>query len=223
MNRMTSLLCLVAALFLSACVGESGIYIASSHGYNKDCKCSSSEQKGGGLLDLSLATGYDTCLLLKNDLSGDDGDTVGSQRNHYQLRSLIIETRVDGETVAEEELDAAGGCPPNGELLMGVGLLGPKSMEALNSKASAEIQSAVVRVKVKGKLLSGGYIITTPYTFPISFMASGASPVTECGEGEKLTSTVEESGADICPALEGQDGVQNFCIEDEEQQSESGS
>ncbi len=216
MNRITHCLCLVVALFLSACVGESGVYIASSHGYDKNCKCSSSEQLGGGLLDVSLASQYEVCLLLKNELSGDDGDTVGSQRNHYQLRSLIVETRIDGETVAEEELEAAGGCPPNGELLMGTNILGPKSMEALNSKASTDIQSAVVRVKVKGKLLSGGYIITTPYSFPISFLASGATPVTECDDGYTLTSTVEESGADLCSLLEGQEGIQNFCKEDED-------
>ena len=67
MNRITHCLCLVVALFLSACVGESGVYIASSHGYDKNCKCSSSEQLGGGLLDVSLASQYEVCLLLKNE------------------------------------------------------------------------------------------------------------------------------------------------------------
>ena len=213
---MTHLLCLAAALLLSACVGESGVYIASSHSLDKDCKCNSSEQQSSGLIDLSLANTYNVCLRLKNDLAGDDEDTVGSQRNYYQLRSLIIETRVDGDTVAEEELDIAGGCPPNGELLLtGAGILGPKSLEALNSMASQDFQSAVVRVKVKGKLLSGGYIVTTPYSFPIDFMTSGSTATTSCDDGFTLTSNAEESGADLCP-LEGQNNVVYYCKEDED-------
>lgn len=205
-------------LCLSACVGDAGIYIASSHPLDEECAIDTSVIQATGTLDVSaqenlLAPDYRLGFLLRNDLDGDDIDTAGAQRNHFYLRKIILTMSV-GNTEISEEMDVSGACTPGGgELVGGFNILSPKAFQRMLQQAGPTLQSAVVSVKFKGKLLSGASYTTTAYDFPINFYASGIPPITSCGDGEILQ---VQSNSECLALPLGQDGTTTVCVPESE-------
>lgn len=214
MKRLSRWLFSLPPLLLCACVGDAGIYIAASHPLNEDCMSDTSMIRTTGVLDVSAqedmpAPTYLLGLSLRNDLDGDDSDTVGAQRNLFYLKKISLKTSV-GNAEISEEMDASGACTPGGgELIGSFNILSPKAYQKMLQLAGPELQSAVVSVKFEGKLLSGASYTTNAYDFPINFYASGMAPISACGEGEVLK---VQSGSE-CPAVPlGQDGTTAACV-----------
>lgn len=208
-------------LCLSACVGDAGIYIVSSHPLDEECASDTSVIQVTGTLDVSAqedltAPVYRLGLLLRNDLDGSATDTLGAQRNHFYLRKIILKTSV-GNAEISEEMDASGACAAGGgELTGGFNILSPKAYQKMLQLAGTAFQSAVVSVKFEGKLLSGASYTTTAYEFPINFYASGMLPLSTCGEGEVL----QVQSSSECPTIPlGQDGTTAECVPASEAES----
>ncbi len=223
MKRLSCWLSSLCLATLCACVGDAGIYTLSSHPLDEECLCDTSLISVNGMLDVSLKEAfvnptYSVGLTLQNDLDGETTDTVGAQRNLFYLRQMILETRIGNSTISEE-MDISGVCSPGGGQLIGVfEIISPKAFQKMSQMASDELQSAVVSIRFKGKLLSGSDYTTNAYDFPISFYASGQMPILECEEeGYVLQIT---SGSD-CLSLGrlGEDGTSTTCVPEEDAES----
>lgn len=216
MKHIARLICLVSALFMTACVGDASFYIASTNVLNNECMPDENTQQGGGDLDVSLqgdSGAYYIGLIVRNDMDNSESAAAPAQRNTVTLRHLLLKTDIDGD-VTEETLDIAGTTEAGGgTTLMSVNILGPKTFEKMASLATEKIQEANIEIKVKGKMLGGEWIVSRPYYFPIDFYASGETPPEECGENEVLAKKTSSK----CLSLPlGQDGTTMECVEKED-------
>lgn len=223
MNRIVCVLCLmISALFLTACAGDTSLYIASSHPVTESsCLPNTSIISGGGILDTSLqqeAFGtYILGLQIQNEMDNSDTSTSPSSRNHFYLRHLLIEANVDGEVI-EEVLDVSGACAPGGTLLLSTSIIGTDTFKAMNAAASTdELKTADIKIKAKGKLAGGQWVVSPGYHFPISFYSSGGSPSVDVCEGNITTI----SGSECLSVPEGQDGTMRSCETPEDNPEEN--
>ena len=222
MKRLSCWLSSLCLATMCACVGDAGIYTLSSHPLDENCLCDSTVIRPSGTLDVSAQelfqdSSYHLGILLQNDLDGEDTDTVGAQRNLFYLRQIVLETRIGNSTVSEE-MDVSGSCSPGGGQLLGVfDIVSPKAFQKMSQLASADLQTAVVIIRFKGKLLSGDDYTTNAYDFPINFYASGVTPTLKCGDGEVLQ-IYSSSGCSL-DSLIGQDGAFSECIPEEDAES----
>ncbi len=222
MKRLSCWLSSLCLATLCACVGDAGIYTLSSHPLDEECLCDSSVIRPSGTLDVSIQEFYEDPsyllgLVLQNDLDGETTDTVGAQRNLFYLRQIVLETRIGNSTISEE-MDIAGSCSPGGGQLLGIfDIVSPKAFQKMTQLASDELQTAVVSIRFKGKLLSGDDYTTNAYDFPINFYASGVTPTLECGDGEVLQ--IYSSSGCALDAILGQDGAFSQCVPEEDAES----
>lgn len=212
MKHITRLFCLLAALFMTACVGDAGFYISSSNNLDEKCLPDSTSLRASGTLDVSLQPkdgAYVLGLILKNDLDSNASETAPAQRNNIAIRHIILETTIDGETI-EETLDLSGTIEAGGSTLLTISILGAKTYEKIQSVANDTMQVANIKLKIKGKLLGGEWVTTPPYYFPIYFFTSNSSPLESCAG---VITVNNEEGCQRIP--QGQDGAVYQCkIED---------
>lgn len=228
MKRTTALLLgATAALAAAGCAPDATsiqIQYAMSDQPNAACQVAmSSNQRGGGSVDIGNTSHYLTALKVVNQLSSKDltagGETVNpGSRNNFYIEGVKLSYQVNGAsvTIPDQQMGGAGMILAGGALAMGMDLLTPQAVKALNdgyfSKLTAAIRPTVslsVRVSIvlTGKFAGGSSYETAPFDFPLEVYELDT---VACNPPRALKVNTG-STAPACTNF-GQDGVPYSCV-----------
>lgn len=226
MKRTAALLLgATAALAAPGCVPDAvsvQIQYAMSDQPNASCAVTmSSNQRGGGLVDLGNTNEYWTAFKVVSALDASDlkagGQTVNpGSRNNFLIQGVKIGYTVTDSrgnevlTIPAQTAGSSGLLSAGGSLALGMNLLTPEAVIGLNAKLRPpEELTARVSIALVGKLGSGGSYETAPFEFPLVVRKEEAKP---CDTDKHWKLAVATGATPPACSNFGQDGVPYSCV-----------
>jgi hypothetical protein len=237
MKRTAALLLgATAALAAPGCVPDAvsvQIQYAMSDQPNAACEVTmSSNQRGGGSVDLGNTSRYWTALKVVSALDASDlkagGQTVNpGSRNNLRIEAVKIGYSVTNSRGSEilniptQTAGAAGFLSAGGSLALGMNLLTPDAVSRLNAyfdelKRDVRLDTVLtarVSIAFVGKLGSGGSYETAPFEFPL-VVYKDDTVVCDTNPNTKAHWKLAAATGTTPPACSnfGQDGVPYSCV-----------